>query len=167
MLSSGHHQTTVQITVRCTLCFVVVCVLALAVAELVMGIRHRDDTTCSNDQLMNPSTWLIVQGAYSIGSFFLLVCLSFAGVVTLMSTDRVSTSLVGCGFFLILFTYYLGVLLSVAWSIIGAVMLWRDNLSCEPESFNDMLWASVIIHLIVSVCTLCWRPSSGGAASRS
>jgi len=41
-------------------------------------------------------------------------------------------------------------MMQFAWIIIGCVVLWRDNdPDCQPKQLHDMMWASVLIHVIL------------------
>jgi hypothetical protein len=119
---------------------VLLLLLALPIAELVIGTKYSPrgkSSDCSNDLVILPATWLIVSGAMSIvfiGLFYLSISID-----NLFISPRKGGSIALQALFSLFF---------LAWSIVGCVMLWRDNLYCKPAELHDMLYASVIIHLV-------------------
>ena len=112
--------------------------LALPIAELVIGDRHLDDTVCANGRLMRPAVWLVATGAITLTSIVL-------GAFLLISAALQSDDLARVALFM-LRTF--SAAFSIAWTIIGMVVLWRDNADCPAGELHDMIWASVIIHLV-------------------
>lgn len=126
--------------VACILGFMTVFGCALPIAELALGVKFHNnaDNECANGTLLQPTTWLIVGGAVSLSVFVILLPML---IITTLTESKVG------GLFVILFTV-LGGCFDLAWAIIGAVILWRDNLHCDPSPLHDIMYASVILRLI-------------------
>ena len=118
-------------------------VSALPIAELVIGSKYIDTDGCSNATVILPTTWLIVSGGVSL-VFIAVTFLSFSALLMGSLNDEIIVF--GP---VVLQTLFSGFFF--AWSIVGAVMLWRDNVNCNPLQLHDMLWASVIIRLVSSI----------------
>ena len=127
-------------------CFLIFLVLSLGLpaAEIYIANNNNMSRVCDNNRIMDPRVWLRVSGIVYIG------CVIFIIIYTVIESFTKSglASVYGC----ILGTIY--TLFSIAWTIIGGISLWRDNLDCGPERFHDMFWASVIIHFIL-LCCIC------------
>jgi hypothetical protein len=131
-------------TVAICALFAIAAVVALPVAEIVIGNKYIDDTRCSNARLIKPAGWLVVSGS---------VALTFIGTIIIMAARQIILN--DRNSIIHLFTLQLlNNMFSIAWCIIGAVSLWRDNLQCEPNEMHDMMWAAVIIHLILVALSL-------------
>ncbi len=126
----------------CCIVFVLIMVLALNIAELVVASKYENGTECNHDQLMSPVFWL-----------------KWDGIIGFLTVGMLLLTL-GCTLLLGVGGMYAGaccliapaVCVQVAWTIIGAVVLWRDNSqlnNCNPQELHDMLWAAVLIHIIL------------------
>lgn len=116
-------------------------VLALPIAELVIGAKYLDSGDgCANAQVMSPAMWLFVCGIVSISLI----------VTTICTTVRIILSSGGREVEMVLYVVLriISSMFSIAWCIVGAIVLWRDNNDCSPRELHDMMWASVIIHLV-------------------
>lgn len=120
--------------------------IALPIAELVLGTKYLNANQCNIDLLMMPTTWLLVDGITGIVSGVFLLC---AMILFFIAPEIGIMTAMCCFLPLQMFSF--------AWAIVGAVMLWRDNLSCEPRQLHDILWASIIIHLI-AIAQACLLP---------
>ncbi len=122
--------------------------LALPIAELVFADRYSSQDSrpnCANDRLIDPVKWLLVSGIVSIITIVASMVLMVITFVAESATAAVTA----------LFVTILSGLFNIAWAIIGAVMLWRDNLHCDPEDLQGMLYASVILHLLSIFYSCC------------
>lgn len=123
----------------CAILFVFLPAFALSIAELVVGVKYQYVNECNNGDVVLPVVWLLVDGGMGLFSGVIVaLCVAEWLAFTTFAVGLALVPAAGFGF---------------AWSIIGAVMLWRDNLSCSPQELHDMLWASVIIRLV------CWFSS--------
>jgi hypothetical protein len=113
--------------------------LAIGIASLVISVRNVSD--CGTDAVLTVRQWLFGTGiAYttigaSMGIGGLLLILTVVGIIPL----------------LIILIFAPG--FTVAWSVVGAVSLWRDGLDCEtlnPEIWN-MGMAAAIVSLIMCI----------------
>jgi hypothetical protein len=52
----------------------------------------------------------------------------------------------------------------VIWTVVGGIMLWRDNSDYEPRDFHNVLMASVIIHMIMLWTLKVAKPSSSSSS---
>lgn len=125
---------------------VIVCLgilLALPIAEFVIGMTHLNTTTCNNSDAVAPVDWLLTSSI--VGFIFLALAIM---TICLMFESE------GCGRLVWYGLRAIGVLWTISWTIVGAVSIWRDNPDCQPQPLHDMMWASVIIHLGVVVWIL-------------
>jgi hypothetical protein len=103
--------------------------------ELAFGINYLGTDGCNNSTLIDPSIWLIIMGAVNIFSYL----------------SAIVRSCVYENDFIEVFHFIISVLsivFNIAWTIIGGVVLWRDNLDCNPTKMHDFMWASIIINII-------------------
>lgn len=129
--------------------------LPLYIAELVIGLKYLNSplNECHNASVVDPSVWLVVGSVTCIGCFVFFLCAVGYLVIKQSETPFV---------FVILYQI-LQLLFSLAWTIVGAVMLWRDNLDCKPQELHDMLYASVIIRLILVFVNCCTSHTQSSA----
>ena len=115
--------------------------LALPISEIVIASKYASDadSLCNGDALVSPIAWLYVSGFTAIVELAALVLFGILFLYT--KSDEFGLFAIAT---LVLFSLF-----SVAWTIIGGVVLWRDNISCGPQPMHDMMWASVIIHIVV------------------
>jgi len=124
---------------------------SLSIAELVLYQQYKDNhPDCNNNRLIDPVTWLEVDGAVNIAITGLILIILTLGVCGWEGSAM-------CGFGIAILLGLFG----FAWMIIGAVMLWRDNLNCSPEPLHDILWAAVIIRLIFTANACLGRGNTG------
>jgi len=133
-------------------CFLVLLALgsALSIAELVLFQQYKDNhPDCNNGQVVDPLIWLEVDGIVNLvaGIIFLFVVFGLCGLEMVALV---------CGTGLIVLTS----LFEFCWVIVGAVMLWRDNLNCAPQPLHDILWATVLIRLIFMANACLGRPDN-------
>lgn len=125
----------------CILAFLSALLLVMPVCEIAYGSLHRADTTCNNDDVITPAHWLMVSGI--VGVFSLIVV--GGAFYQYAFRDKALCKL---------FFYFAFAVVRVfggIWSIVGAVMLWRDNLDCPRGGYRNFIWASVIIHLFFTL----------------
>jgi hypothetical protein len=109
--------------------------LAIGIASLVVSTQNVSD--CGTDAVLTVRQWLFGTGiAYttigaSMGIGGLLLILTVAGIIPL----------------LIVLIFAPG--FTVAWSVVGAISLWRDGLDCE--SLNPEIWKMGMAAVIVSL----------------
>lgn len=115
-------------------------VLALPITELVIGAKYLESNECANARVVAPAMWLFVSGIVSIT----LVVTSIGTLVRMMIKESGRETAV----ILYLVLRVLWGMFSVAWSIVGAVSIWRDNTHCHPHELKNMMWVSVIFHLV-------------------
>lgn len=125
--------------VLCMTTFVVLLSMSLSISELVISQQYYDGKDCNNNRLMSPVLWLRIDGIVGLVD----------GVVLWMAVISLLICESACLFGTLVCTMFLTVGFQFAWTIVGAVMLWRDNESCSPEPLHDMLWAAIIIHLVL------------------
>ncbi len=129
--------------------YVVLSVLGLSIAEVILASKYENDDGCNNDKVLNPKTWMLIDGAISIGLIFTMICEAFGFFPPMEIPDEHGQiiAVTNRGRILIrLITIFLCI-----WVIVGAVILWRDNLTCEPQQFHDIFWAAIIIRLVYIV----------------
>ncbi len=131
-------MVTLTPCVALLLCCVLAACSALPIAEIYYAQYYETYGECDNDALVRPRTWLLTSG---------ITTLCFLGtVITLLMCVLANMPIaLWVGLVIVLILH---MLFSTAWTVIGAVVLWRDNLSCAPQGFHDLFWASVIIQLI-------------------
>ena len=118
----------------------------LASAEITIAIINIGNTSCSNGALILPTSWLIVDGTvWIVGSCLTILCLF----------------LLYCTYFDELFIMFIfelvklfGGLFFFVWSMIGSVLVLRDNVVCEPRQLDDILWLAVATRIFLSVFTI-------------
>ena len=108
---------------------------ALPIAELVIGVQYENGNGCDNANLLRPVIYLIVAGSVMI----LILVMIFLYMFLDISDQSKNIIFI---FVAILFPFY------IWWSVIGTIVLWRDNIDCKPQTLHDMLWSSVIIRLV-------------------
>jgi len=79
---------------------------------------------------MHPSTWLYVLASVAISSIIILPCAKY---IDKYIYDNIS------------FIYSL---FGFIWLIVGSVIYWRDCSSIEPKTFNDFIYAILLISWI-------------------
>ena len=114
--------------------------LVLGIVAIAYGSMNLEES-CS-DSFIHLAVWMIVQGA-----IMLFVSVGFIPAILLGP--------IGLFVYAIVATLY-GVF-NVIWSIIGAVVLWRDSLACEDLDpiFYSAGMAVVICSLILAFCSCC------------
>lgn len=109
-------------------------------------------TTC-NEPLMTLSTWLYVNAAVSLSFcvLALIVVLIVCGVLFTMDDTALAVAMgfSGLGYFIAMIVFALFML---AWNIVGAVTLFRDNEGCLKT--NIPLWAMTLACLIIQWLSL-------------
>ncbi|AYV87109.1 MAG: hypothetical protein Sylvanvirus25_11 [Sylvanvirus sp.] len=121
----------------------------LAIADLVYATKYYGADSLCNDATtgITPDNWLMVHGIVTIcivGA--LIVC-----IFCLICSDNIDFDIM----IVVFIAYAISGLFDVAWNIIGAVMLWRDNLDCQPNDLKNYLYASVIIKLVFLMINMC------------
>ena len=117
--------------------------LSLSIAELLIATRYLDDSTntCHNDRLVKPAQWLLWDGIIGFTVFGL-------ALLTVLCAACIDY---GLGLTMAVCVGPLAALGQCAWTIIGAVSLWRDNddggNGCGPTPLRDCMWSAVIIHI--------------------
>ncbi len=108
--------------------------MVLGIVDLIYSFKPG----CNGDDLLKPTTWMFVHGITNIVVAGLVILF----IIIYYITKKITIISV------IMYILKIVVLFNTAWVIIGGIILWRDNLHCEPKDFHDWFWASVIIKLI-------------------
>lgn len=122
---------------RLVVIFALVCfllLLSLPLAEIIIAIKHFDAPRCNNDRVMMPANWLLGAGITDLCDILIYTTLL---VLQAGKPDGLAW----------LWRCLMSLFHSI-WAIIGAVVLWRDNNTCEPGELDTMLYISVILRLI-------------------
>lgn len=102
-------------------------IIAFIIIEYVYATKYKD-SSCNS--FMHPSTWLYVSTSVAISSIIILPCAKY---IDKYKYDDIS------------FIYSL---FGFIWLIIGSVIYWRDCSSIEPKTFNDFIYAILLISWI-------------------
>ena len=127
---------------------------AIPIVEIVIATQYKDSHTDCDNSLLLPTTWLFIS---AIVSFALLIIEMPIGIQITRERQYITE---GCKTpteqnpFVITLRY-LSFIFSIVWTIIGAVILFRDNMDCGPYSLHVMMMFSVITRLIALTLLTC------------
>lgn len=102
------------------------------IAEITISIRNYNTTPCYNLNLISPMTWLLLGGIKGI-------CFSFTYILFIMKVF-----LPGIKSRILILTW-IDFIINVYWSIIGLIIIGRDNQDCKPYSLQICLKFSVYL----------------------
>lgn len=118
-------------------------VLSLPVTEIVIGAKYIDSEECANDRIVRPAIWLLTMG--SVTATIVVTTATLLLISIRKQTENYCSVII----------HITGYIFTVVWSVIGAIALWRDNTSCSPKELKDMMWVSIIMHLVSVVGSIC------------
>ncbi len=147
---SPDERTIVGMLSTCILCscFIIPC-LVFGITQIIIATITIHDNSCHNDLLLLPTTWLLVEGISEVVFVFVFV-ISF--VLIAIINELIVPLSVCCALPFALFSF--------TWSIIGGIVLFRDNLSCGPNSLQIILWIVVIFKIYIWFAICCLRKSN-------
>lgn len=120
------------------LVFLALCGYGFILTQLIIAGITYDTTTCSHGTLLLPTHWLIIDGSVSLG-FSVILWILYLGYHRDLSVAI--CFIVVCGLPIALFSF--------AWTIVGAIILWRDNTSCDPPSLDWIFYISVVSRVVL------------------
>lgn len=123
--------------------------LGLGIASFVIAEDNKY-ATCDKS-FMDLSVWLNVNGALNI-VFSIIILL-----LLILTFRAILAGVIG-----LVVLYYIHLFFTVAWNIVGAIILFRDSMSCLDQT--PALWIMTLICLIFQwisivtyICNLCSR----------
>ena len=111
-------------------------IISLSIIEIIISGTNWNTNTCSNETIILPTTWLIVDGIFQ--------CITTAIFMKFFLFEVVFQQKLQTKCLL-----YLLIVFEFIWTIIGAVVLWRDNISCSPLDLDIIFWTSIIVKLFI------------------
>jgi hypothetical protein len=120
--------------ISCGLSCILVFASVFSFIELAFGAHYLGKGGCDDSTLIEPSVWLIIMGSVNIFSYLSAIIRSCSENDFIQVFHFIVT--------------VLSVMFNIAWTIIGGVVLWRDNFDCAPSKMHDFIWSSVIINII-------------------
>uniref|UniRef100_A0A6C0ECC0 Transmembrane protein n=1 Tax=viral metagenome TaxID=1070528 RepID=A0A6C0ECC0_9ZZZZ len=127
----------------CFTCFFSL-VASLSIAELVIATKYENDIDCSSSVGISIYQWLLTDAIVLL--LFLAPIFILAFLTINIKTKRDNT-LIKCDI-LLLILRLLSLVFTIAWTIIGSIIFWRDCSHVEPSEVNSIMWAALIIRYI-------------------
>lgn len=119
--------------------------VAFCIAEIVISVKYSDDSSneCHDGKLLRPVVWMLWDGITG-----LIVLGAFAVVMVNKYSERFE--FIPLVYTLARLVMILNLAFSIAWGVIGGVVLWRDNdPPCGPGQLHDAMYSFVIIDIVM------------------
>lgn len=106
-------------------------VCALGVANIVMSVIYKSDITCDSN-ILGLDSWMLIFG---------IVIVSMVVLAAHVHKIRYNQSFVNiCG---------LALIFLFVWTIVGAVIFWRDCVHTDPNSIRIFMWVDLIVSILL------------------
>ena len=135
----GEKQRLLSFITGSLIVLIAIPALAIGITEIVISSQHINPSQCNNDSIISPVNWLFTDASVML---FSMIITSF--VIYQLLINRIFVT----GLFLL---GALITLFNLVWTIIGGIVLWRDNPDCEPQSLYVLFVIVMTFHLVAYV----------------